>query len=59
MEWARQHSIWSEEGLLYAVSVVDIDVYVNDPSMNFEQLQDGQDAVIDVAEPNRLSEGSF
>ena len=35
--------------LLDAVAVVDVDVYVQDTRVVLEQLQDGQDDVVDVA----------
>jgi copper chaperone CopZ len=42
------------EGFLDAVAVVDVDVDVQHPRVVFEQLQDGQHQVVDVAKPRRL-----
>ena len=43
------------EGLLDAVAVVDVDVDVEHPLVVLEQLQDGQDDVVDVAEAGGLA----
>ena len=42
------------EGLLDAVAVVDVDVDVEDALVLLEELEDGQNAVVDVAEARRL-----
>lgn len=42
------------KGLLNAVAVVDVDVDVEDPGVVLEQLQNGKDDVVDVAETRGL-----
>mmetsp|Transcript_20578 Transcript_20578/g.48498 ORF Transcript_20578/g.48498 Transcript_20578/m.48498 type:complete len:426 (-) Transcript_20578:122-1399(-) len=51
---ARHDAVRRVEGLLDAVSVVDVDVDVQDPLVLLEELQYRQDAVVDVAEPGGL-----
>lgn len=51
MQRTSQNSVGGEEGFLDAVAVVDVDVYVEDALVFLEKLQDGQHAVVDVAEP--------
>ena len=47
-------AVGAVEGLLDAVAVVDVDVDVQDAGVDLEQLEDGQDNVIDVAEAGGL-----
>lgn len=42
------------EGLLHSITMVHINVYVQHPRMVLEQLKDGKDQVIDVAEARGL-----
>ena len=42
------------EGLLHAVPVMDVNVYVEDPGVVLEQLEDGDHDVIDVTEAASL-----
>lgn len=47
-------TVGAVEGLLDAVAVMDVDVDVQDAGVHLEELEDGQDDVIDVAEAGRL-----
>lgn len=51
MERTGHDSVCQVEGLLHAVSVVDVDVDVQHSLVGLQQLQNGQDAVIHVTEP--------
>ena len=54
MKRHRHDAICDVERLLDAVTVVDIDVDVQDAGVVLEQLEDGEDDVVDVAEPRCL-----
>ena len=51
MEGDGQHSVGVVEGLLDPIPVVDIDVQVQHPGMHFQELEDADDDIVDVAEP--------
>lgn len=50
MERKAHHSVGEIERLLDAISVVDVDVDVEHTRVHFEELLDGEDDVVDVAE---------
>jgi hypothetical protein len=50
VEGACHHSICQVEGLLDSVSMVDIDVDVEYSLVGFQQFQNGQHTIVDVAE---------
>ncbi|KAJ6264428.1 Chromatin modification-related protein png1 [Drechslerella dactyloides] len=54
VEGEGHDAVGGPEGLFDAVAVVDVDVDVEDARVVAEQLEDGQDDVIDVAEAGRL-----
>ena len=47
----RHDTVGKVKGFLHAVAMVDVDVYIQDPLIRLEQLEAGQDNVVDVAEP--------
>ena len=47
-------SVRGIEGLLHAVPVMDVDIDVQDTLVIFEQLQDGENDVVDIAESTGL-----
>mmetsp|Transcript_13840 Transcript_13840/g.20391 ORF Transcript_13840/g.20391 Transcript_13840/m.20391 type:complete len:270 (-) Transcript_13840:71-880(-) len=49
------HPVRGVERLLHAIPVVDVDVQVHHPLVLLEQLQAGEHAVVDVAEPAGLA----
>ena len=51
-------SVSQVEGLLYAISMVDVNVDVQDTWMILEQLEDGDDDVVDVAESTGFEPGT-
>lgn len=51
VEGACHDSIGQVEGFLHAVSVVDIDIDVQHSLVGLQQFQDGQHAIVDIAEP--------
>ena len=53
VEGHRHHPVGGVEGLLYPVPVVDIDIYVENPLVVLQQLQDSQHDIVDVAETSR------
>ena len=55
VEGTGHHAIREVERLLHSVAVVDIDVDLEDPLVLFKQLQDGQHAVVDLAESAGLT----
>ena len=55
VEADRHHSVRGVERLLHSISVVDVDINVENPLVVFQQLQDGQDNVVDVAEAGSLA----
>mmetsp|Transcript_10421 Transcript_10421/g.14544 ORF Transcript_10421/g.14544 Transcript_10421/m.14544 type:complete len:404 (-) Transcript_10421:156-1367(-) len=55
VEAAGHHPVRAVEGLLHAVPVVDVDVDVKNSRVVFQQLQDGQDNVVHVAEAAGLA----
>lgn len=50
MEGDSHDSVGEVEGLLHSVPVVDVDVAIQDARVVFEEFEDGEDDVIDVAE---------
>lgn len=50
VEAAGHHSVGQVEGLFHTVSMMDVDVNVQHPLVYFQQFQDSQHAVVDVAE---------
>ena len=46
----RHDAVGEVERLLHAVPVVDVDVYVQHPVVQLQELQDGEHNVVDVAE---------
>ena len=50
MERASHHSIGKVECFFDSIAMVDIDVNVEDPIVVLEEFEDGQNAVVDVAE---------
>ncbi len=53
VEGHGHNAVGGEEGLFDAVAVVHVDVHVQDALVHFEQLEDGEDDVVDVAKPGR------
>ena len=49
VEGACHDSIGEVEGLLYSVTMMDVDINVQDALKSFQQLQDGQNTIINVA----------
>ena len=49
MEGDRHASVAEVEGLLYSISVVDVDVQVEHSGVDLQKLEDGQHNVVDVA----------
>ena len=55
MEADRHHSVRGVEGLLNTISVVNVDIDVEFPLVVLQELQDGQDDVIDITEARGLA----
>ena len=55
VERGRHDAVGRVEGLLDAVAVVDVDVDVQDARVVPQELEDGEDDVVDVAEARRLA----
>mmetsp|Transcript_26101 Transcript_26101/g.51223 ORF Transcript_26101/g.51223 Transcript_26101/m.51223 type:complete len:312 (-) Transcript_26101:411-1346(-) len=50
-----QYPVCTVEGLLHPVTMVDVDVDVHHPGVVFQELQDAQDNVVEIAEPGGLT----
>lgn len=51
VERASHDSVSQVKGFLDTVTMMDVDIYIQNSLVGFQELKDGQDAVIDVAEP--------
>ena len=54
MKTCRHHSVGCKECLLYSVSMMAVDVDVQYSLVVFQEFYDGEDAVVDIAEPGGL-----
>jgi hypothetical protein len=54
METCRHHSVGSKECLLYSISMMAVDVDVENSLVVFQEFYYGKDAVVDIAEPRGL-----
>jgi len=51
MERAGHNSVSEVKGFLHAVSVVNIDIYIEHSLVSFEELQNSKNTIIYIAEP--------
>lgn len=54
MEGNSHHSVGIVECLLHSISVVDVNVQVENSGVNFQQLKNADDDVVNVAESTSL-----
>lgn len=54
MEWHSHDPVSSVESLFHPISMMNINIYVQDPLMVFQKLKDTQDNVIHITETGRL-----